>query len=197
MMDNIPYTTGPDLGLLLLWILHSVGMFAATIGVLLLLLWAAKTLTVAQMKLWGLRLFVAGIAVCLVTLLLLPTQRFARGGMMLERAEYTNNGITHMMGGMNGMRDMMDDEDMMDGDAMSMSMNDMSTMLKGKTGDAFDAAFIEGMIPHHQGAIDMAIAAKSAAKHDEIKNMADAIISAQQSEIDMMKSWQQAWGYNQ
>jgi uncharacterized protein (DUF305 family) len=83
----------------------------------------------------------------------------------------------------------------MDGDAMSMSMEDMSAILQGKTGDAFDKAFIEGMIPHHQGAIDMARAAQQSAKHQEIKDMAEDIISAQQSEIDMMRGWQLSWGY--
>lgn len=193
------YTTGPDFGLLLLWILHSLGMLAATVGALLLIIWAAKTLTVAQMKQWGLWLFLGGIAVCLLTLLVLPMQRIERHGMMTETTMYGNGGMQQMqdsMGGMNGMHTMMDDDDMMDHDAMSMSMNDMSLMLAGKTGDAFDAAFIEGMIPHHQGAIDMAIAAKSAAKHDEIKTMADAIITAQQQEIDMMKRWQKDWGYS-
>lgn len=83
----------------------------------------------------------------------------------------------------------------MNGDAMSMSMDDMSAMLEGKTGDAFDKAFIEGMIPHHQGAIDMAKAAQQSAKHEEIKRMADAIISAQQREIDQMNQWMKDWGY--
>ena len=41
-------------------------------------------------------------------------------------------------------------------DAMSMSMNDMGKMLEGKTGDELDRAFLEGMIPHHQAAVDMA-----------------------------------------
>lgn len=68
-------------------------------------------------------------------------------------------------------------------------------MLEGKTGDAFDAAFIEAMIPHHQGAIDMANAALKNAKHKEIQQMAKAIISAQQKEIDTMKQWQKNWGY--
>lgn len=97
---------------------------------------------------------------------------------------------------MGGMMDM-DEDDMKMDDAMGMSMNDMSAMLEGKTGDDFDAAFIEGMIPHHQGAIDMARAALTSAKHAQIKNMANAIISAQQREIDMMKQWQKSWGYTQ
>lgn len=76
-----------------------------------------------------------------------------------------------------------------------MGMDDMSGMLRGKTGDDFDQAFIEQMIVHHQGAIDMANLAKQNAKHDEVKKMADDIISEQSKEIDMMQAWQKDWGY--
>jgi uncharacterized protein (DUF305 family) len=87
-------------------------------------------------------------------------------------------------------------EGMMHGnDHMSMSMTDMSEMLEGKTGDAFDKAFIEGMIPHHQGAIDMAELALQSAGHQEIKDLAKAIVAAQQQEIEQMQQWQQEWGY--
>lgn len=83
------------------------------------------------------------------------------------------------------------------GGHLSMSMDDMMEELEGKTGDDFDKAFIEMMIPHHEGAIAMARAGQKSAKHQEIKDMADDIISAQQSEIDMMRGWQREWGYTQ
>jgi uncharacterized protein (DUF305 family) len=51
------------------------------------------------------------------------------------------------------------------------------------------------MIPHHQGAIDMANAALKNAKHEEIKTLATAIIASQQKEIDEMKAWLKTWGY--
>lgn len=76
------------------------------------------------------------------------------------------------------------------------TMASMTDSLHGKSGDEFDKVFISGMIEHHQGAVDMANLAKEHAKHDEIKRMADDIISAQTKEIDMMKSWQSQWGYS-
>lgn len=88
-------------------------------------------------------------------------------------------------------RGMMDETG--DNGMMGMSMMEMNDELKGKTGDDFDKVFISGMIAHHQGAIDMATEAKKSAKHDEIKTMADAIISAQSSEIDQMKGWYKSW----
>ena len=80
-------------------------------------------------------------------------------------------------------------------DMSSMSMSEMNSELKGLSGDEFDKQFIASMIAHHQGAIDMANAAKSQAKHGEIKAMADDIISAQTKEIKQMQDWQKQWAY--
>ena len=80
--------------------------------------------------------------------------------------------------------------------AASMSMDDMTASLKGKTGDAFDKAFMSEMIVHHQGAIDMANLALTSANHQEIKDLAKNIMAAQTSEITEMKNWQSQWGYS-
>lgn len=80
-------------------------------------------------------------------------------------------------------------------DDSEMSMSQMTDSLKNKKGDDFDKAFISSMIEHHQGAIDMAKLAEKNAKHDEIKNMSNDIMSAQSTEIEMMKKWQNEWGY--
>jgi uncharacterized protein (DUF305 family) len=77
----------------------------------------------------------------------------------------------------------------------STAMSSMVSSLKGKTGDDFDKAFISGMVEHHQGAIEMAEQAKKNAKHTEVKDMAEDIISAHSKEIELMKSWQSQWGY--
>lgn len=86
---------------------------------------------------------------------------------------------------------------MMDHSAMGMmdDMASMTTKLEGKTGDDFDKAFIEQMIMHHQSAIDMAAPGQKNAKHQEIKDLAAAIVTAQSKEIKQMKDWQTAWGY--
>ncbi len=78
---------------------------------------------------------------------------------------------------------------------MGSSMQDMMGSMMGESGDDFDRAFMEAMIVHHQGAIDMAKQAQTNARHDEIKSMARDIISAQTKEINMMKQWQTQWGY--
>lgn len=52
-----------------------------------------------------------------------------------------------------------------------------------------DIAFVEGMIPHHQGAIDMAQIVLKHGKDPENQQLARAIIAAQEKEIAEMKAW--------
>ncbi len=63
------------------------------------------------------------------------------------------------------------------------------------TGETYDRNFLANMIAHHQGAVDMAKMAVTSAKHQELKDMANAIITAQEQEISQMTAWQKEWGY--
>lgn len=108
-------------------------------------------------------------------------------------AAYAVNNSHGSMMRMMGMHTATDSQGIMDND--DMTMREMTSSLKGKTGDDFDKAFISEMILHHQGAIDMAKLAQANAKHDEVKSLANDILSAQSKEIDMMQTWQTQWGY--
>lgn len=110
------------------------------------------------------------------------------GHQSVNNQMWRQNENTHMMS--NGM--------MMSNSAPDMSsmMGNMNAGLQGKKGDAFDQAFLSEMIVHHQGAIDMAKLALTSAKHQEIKDLANNIITAQTNEIAEMKAWQKSW-YNQ
>ena len=72
----------------------------------------------------------------------------------------------------------------------------MMNELNGKTGEAFDKAFLEQMIMHHQSAINMAATGKTNAQHQEVKDLTVAIVTAQTKEIKQMKQWQKDWGYS-
>lgn len=188
MMHNALYTTGFGNGFILAWAVHVLAVILFSIGILFLVLWAVKKLTPAQLRTWGIGLAVAGAILCFSTVGMISSRTW--GGNMMDGRAFSPGMIEQTFE---------NDDDfmhsMMGNGGMGMSMNGMSMMLQGKTGDEFDAAFITMMIPHHQGAIDMANDALKNAKHEELKQLARDIIASQQREIDMMKSWQEAWGY--
>lgn len=57
----------------------------------------------------------------------------------------------------------------------------------------YNLRFIDAMIPHHQGAVEMAKQAKEKSKRPEIQKLADQIIKAQDPEIQQMQKWRSAW----
>lgn len=76
---------------------------------------------------------------------------------------------------------------------MGHAMDDMMLGLRGKTGEAYEKAFLEGMIVHHIGAIDMAEELLEQTDRPELVKMANDIISVQSQEVEMMEQWLSDW----
>lgn len=74
-------------------------------------------------------------------------------------------------------------------------MGDMSMMagLSSLPPQRLEAVFMSQMIPHHQGALDMAALAADRAAHQELKDMAKNITTSQSAEIDQMNGWLKDW----
>ena len=66
---------------------------------------------------------------------------------------------------------------------MTVMMNDMAVK---PTGDV-DRDFVAMMVPHHQGAIDMAVAVLRYGHNEQLKRLAQEIIVTQQEEIAAMR----------
>lgn len=80
---------------------------------------------------------------------------------------------------------------------MTKEQQKSMTMLEdlGPADAEFDLRFMNAMIVHHEGAVDMAKDALNKSKRPEIKQLANEITTSQQKEIDQMKQWRKAW-YN-
>lgn len=114
------------------------------------------------------------------------------GNMVIPKTPVTKTVNTSMSG---SMQHTIPNGTVMNGmnSGMDGAMTNMMSGLQGKTGDDFDKTFLSEMVIHHKGAVDMAEAALKNAKHQEIKNLANAIISAQNKEISDMKTWYKSW----
>ncbi len=71
-------------------------------------------------------------------------------------------------------------------DAMAKMHHDMDIPYSGDP----DRDFVAGMIPHHQGAIDMAQVELRYGKDPTLKRLARSIVTAQEQEIAFMRQWQ-------
>lgn len=75
------------------------------------------------------------------------------------------------------------------------AMKQTEEKFKTYTGEDYDRYYMAMMISHHQSAVDMAKLALTNAQRQELKTLANDIISSQSAEIKKMTGWQQAWGY--
>ena len=87
-------------------------------------------------------------------------------------------GTAEKTGGMAGM----------DHGEMGMGSKGMARQMVMEGGKYSDERFIDTMVPHHQGAIEMAEVALKDAEHKEIKQLSRNIVSTQQAEIEELKA---------
>jgi len=87
-----------------------------------------------------------------------------------------------------------DDDDM----GMDHSGDDSSETTGTAAADAdfndADVDFAQGMIPHHQQAVQMADHAEGRAESPEVIDLAERIKAAQDPEIELMTGWLEQWG---
>ena len=126
-------------------------------------------------KRWGLALLVS------VAFILAACGGAGGGQQGSGSAGHGEHGKVNESGGMAGM-----DHSNMDHGSMGMARE--MVMENGKYSDK---AFIDAMVPHHQGAIEMAEVALQNAEHERIKQLSRNIISTQRVEIEELKAIKQ------
>ena len=99
-----------------------------------------------------------------------------------EEMQGKDQGKKDESGGMSGMEDMEGMDHGSGGNASGMVI---------ENGRYSDELFIDAMVPHHEGAVEMAEVALKNAEHNEIKQLAEDIVSAQEAEIKELKSIKQ------
>jgi len=80
------------------------------------------------------------------------------------------------------------------GDSTAAFKSADERMMKAMQGSAYtghaDEDFVSHMIPHHQGAVDMAQVELKYGKDPQLKRLAQNIVTSQRKEIQFMKTWQ-------
>ncbi len=124
------------------------------------------------------------LALVLATALLLASCGSPGGGSQGNGSGDGMEGMDHgnetgeSGGGMDGM----------DQGSMGESSGDMARQMVMEDGRYSDERFIDAMVPHHQGAVEMAEVALQNAEHEEIRSLADDIVIAQEAEIEELKT---------
>ncbi|OJX48735.1 MULTISPECIES: DUF305 domain-containing protein [unclassified Devosia] len=126
------------------------------------------------------------LAACAVTLGLALPATAQDAAIPAQLPDICKTGMSHDMGtmkmDMGGMDQAHQD--------LAMGMDETNTqMMQAMMASDIDVAFVCAMIPHHQGAINMARAELKHGDSQWARDMAQKVIDAQEQEIADMLSW--------
>jgi uncharacterized protein (DUF305 family) len=99
------------------------------------------------------------------------TQQETESGSAQEETQETTGGMAEM-----------------DHDSTDTGSGETAPAMLVQNGEYSDERFIDMMIPHHMMAVDMANVAQKNTAHAEIQQLAGSIVSAQEQEIEEMKT---------
>jgi len=122
---------------------------------------------------------------------------------LLELSEAINSTQSAEIDQMNGLLEAAGEEPAMAMEGMDHSMGgmEMPGMMDQAAVDElaqlrdqeFDLAFIDMMVEHHSGAIEMAEQVIAEGQNPQVADLARDVIKAQRAEIDQMEQWRQEW----
>lgn len=132
-----------------------------------------------------------------IIVLLLPTAGFAKDSTMLSKGSQMVEDGSQMVKdkvnkAKNSLGKYMPEKRSEHTKEYMNAMNQMhKSMMKGIESSDPDIAFAEGMIPHHEGAMEMAKIELKYGKDSELRKLAQEIINAQDKEVVFMEAWLQ------
>lgn len=101
----------------------------------------------------------------------------------VEVADMHDNQASHRYG-----------EAIIDGDGeLQHMMDEMMLIGRGKTGEAYEEAWLRGMIVHHLGAVRMSEELLEKTDRPELIELGNDIIKNQETEVEQMKEWLEIW----
>lgn len=125
-----------------------------------------------------------GLAGLLLTMALVLASCAGAGGSGTGQQEEGNSSGDAQEDSQDGGMQGMDHGGMSGMDSGSMDSGEMARQMVMPNGEYSDAAFVDAMVPHHEGAVEMAQVALDNAEHEEIRTLAQDIIAGQQAEIE-------------
>jgi uncharacterized protein (DUF305 family) len=115
-----------------------------------------------------------------------PLKQLAEGILQIESVELST---------LRTVRDVLQ-EASVEPDDLGLSVAEMGGQIAPaelRNATDFDCAFLERMIPHHEGAIRIARAELDGAIHAELRRMSENIVDQQGFEARQMRRYQRAW----
>lgn len=130
------------------------------------------------------------ITISLLTLIVGLLVGYFFGVSATSDRDFTANEFPHedeMMPHMSG-------DDIVDNDGeLRHMMDEMMLIGRGQTGEAYEEAWLRGMIVHHLGAIEMSETLLEETDRPELIELANNIIASQSTEVEQMKTWLRTW----
>ena len=84
----------------------------------------------------------------------------------------------------------------MSGQMKGMASEQQMQQLNDSTGDEFDMLYLELMIEHHIGGVEMAEKQVRQGSNQKLIEMAESMVKIQEEEISLMREWQNEWSNN-
>lgn len=92
------------------------------------------------------------------------------------------------------MAEHMYEDDIINGDGeLQHMMDEMLLIGRGKTGEAYEEAFLRGMVTQHFGAIAISKNLLKQTERPELVEFANDVIENQTAEVETMKGWLEVW----